>query len=560
MKRLYSILFALVAIMACSATVKAQGDNPFYVESVVVSSNDGVIITFSEDVKLVRHNMFSASETDKCLMILNAATSTTPMNVGKPTVKGNIVTCPKTYDTNLVTGDVVTITLQPQNFVSVNDNTLGGETVWKATVDAGKEVDPIKVILYSPTDGNRKSGTLNNITAEFSPSITNILDKSLVVLKNENGHQLALSTVSLDSENLNGALNVNVHEDARGEEGTTYSLHILPGAIECGGAANEKEIVFGKWFTTITPITLTIDPVGNTILEELSTVTVSCEEGEIELAGNASDITITGIMEYQVNTYATCTSIKKNADGSSTLTFDKTIKPGFENEVADIKTSQASKKDVKINIPAGTFKIGNRTNNKSQAIYTIQENIVLGKITWTFDPAAGSTVETLGVGSTVSDEDGTKTSYSINFTITEENNNLYVRIPDASSIKIYDEAGKAVKSFEKYDVFGGGNNKFQLDLSTNPLTAVGPSAKIGEVTLIIPADAIFYYTDANYSSNPIHPETDIEVTWTLAVVDGISTLKAEKTCNNVVYTISGAKVNAVQKGIVIKNNKKVLNK
>lgn len=552
------------AEMTYTWTIKGQdapeGDNTFYVESIKATSADGIIITFSEDVKQVKHNLFGTSEEEKCLMYTDFSVTATPMNVGKPTVKGNVVTCPKTYGSNLVSGNSITITLQPQNFIGVSDNTLGGETVWTVTVDEGQKIGAIKVTQYAPTDGNRKVGTLNNISAEFDPRITAVADETLIVLKNENGHVLPFSSVGLDSENPNGAININVDENAMGEEGTTYSLHILPGAIVCGGSTNDEEIVFGKWYMNITPITLTLTPGANSVIEELATVVVAdAAGGELTLAGDVADITISGIMEYQVNTYATCTSAVKNADGSYTLSFDKVLKPGFEAEVADIEVSQASKKDVKINIPAGTFKVGSHQNLQTQAIYTIQENVVLGEITWTFNPAADTTVETLGVASVSEDENGSKTTYSINFKITEENNNLYVRIPDASEIKIYDASGKAVKSFGQYDVLGGTNNEFELDLSTSPLTAVGPAAKTGEFTLIIPADAVFYYTDANYNSEPTHPAEDIEVSWTLAPSTAINAISGEAT-GKVVYTITGVKVKNAQKGILIQNGKKTINK
>lgn len=551
MKKIYSFLIALVSMLTLGAI---NTNAALTVTNIKGSAADGIVITFSEDLKSVNHNAF---DTPKCATFLDPKGNapTTPQNVSR-TFSGNTVVLKTTYGSNLIDGHEITVTLTPECFIGVSGATLTGQTEFTFTLGEVKK-GGITVEAFTPTAQVRQS--LNSISVTFSAKVTAILDEKGIAVKNQNGHSLKLASVALDTENPLGAVTMNIDENEVPQEGTTYKCYIDAFALGFDGEINinEEEIVFGGWEIAVTPITLTLEPAANSVVESLSSVIVKGNRA-MDFVGKPSDITVSGIMEYQVNTYAHGTSVVKNADGSYTVTFDKTIEPGFENDVKDIASSHADKDNVRINIPAGTFKAGAAENRQTQAIYVIKKNVTLGEITWTFNPAEGAEVDVLGVPSTTEDENGTKTVYSIDFTIEEENGNLWTRIPDASGVKILREDGTAQKSFGQFDILGGDGRHFSLDLGTNPLTAYGPAAKSGEFTLYIPAEAVYYYTDANYYTEPTHPEEDIYVTWTLK--DTTTGIKAVVTGKGYAkhFNAAGQRVNTNAKGLVISEGKKVV--
>lgn len=549
------------AEMSYTWTIKGAGggDQGGELKIVDIQGEEGLItVTFNEDIASAPKDFFGKFQIT--ILDHDGKFSTTPFALGG-SYSGKVLSLKGGNGAEIDPDHHVTIDFAAGSVVGVSGAVLPACSK-DITIKSNGSTGNVQAFGVAPSPGNVKK--LAAISAEFKPAISEILDETLISIENEKGHKLPLIRISVNKEGEGesgaapSALAINVDTDiATYQEGTTYKAHVKPGAIRCGDVVNDQEIVFGGWYVPISPVVLNLNPGANSVIPELSTVTVSSDEGELELAGKASDITITGIMEYGVNTYATCTNVAKTSEGL-VLTFDKTLTPDYFSSVSDIADCQADKNNVKIVIPAGTFKSGIRTNNMTQAIYVIQPNVVLGEITITFSPADGSTVETLGVASTTEDENGVKTVYHIGIKFAEENNNLYVRIPDGSDIKILNPTGGVQKSFSAYDIVsGGGLNSFALDLSTNPITAVGPAGKTGLFTLVIPKESVFYYTDPNYYTEPIHPDEDIEASWRL---------KAGTTeiCD---LTVKGGKVSTVnilgqrsaaQKGVQIVGGKKVL--
>lgn len=481
-------------------------NSQFKVTDIKCTSADGFIITFNENIKQVKHNSFGMPE-DKCLLY-DDAEGNESQNANAPKINGNIATVGKGWGAQLISGHHLTVYLQAQNWIG-ETGSLTGETIFKVTVDEGEALGEIIVGEYAPADASPRS-SLDNIIAKFEPTIRKIVDKSLVTVENEHGHQLMLSSISLNSEGSSPAININLHEDNILEEGTTYSCHLKPGAALFGksaneGVANTEEIVFGKWNIKVSPLQLTLEPAGNSLVESLKTVTVSAAS-EMELVGDYHSITINGVMEYQVNTYATCESAEKNADGSYTLTFDKEVTPEMLAEVEPIKGSSAQTDNVKVCIPEGTFQSGIHMNANTQSIIVVRKHVEIGELEWSFNPAADSTVKALGIASVSEDEDGNKV-VTFNIGISVAGENAYVRIADASEFQLLDEMGASTTTFSQFDIVADGANKWTLNLGSEQ------KKSSSEYTLIIPKESINIYNNAEFYGEPVQPEEDIEVTW-----------------------------------------------
>lgn len=511
------------------------------VVSLTSSAAGGIVLTFSQDVK-VSHSAFGT----KCYNAITDADGAISTLNAKPTAAGNVVTLTQQYCT-FVDGHHITLELNPTCFTAVADPSISltGQTTFEFVMGEGNEKEEIVVLNATPSNGTRTN--LANITVTFEPGLTEIVDKAGITVENENGTRLPLVRVNINNEGGVSALNINVDTDkATYEGGTTYKLHIAAGAIKCGETSNSKELVVGDWYIKPTPLALVTTPASESVVESLSSVTIAAADGlAFDYVGTtASDITITGVMEDQTIVYATATSVEANADGTAyTVTFDKAVTP------EDIAAAAALYNSVKINVPAATFKRGVSENNAFQVIWTVQHQVEIGEVTWTFNPAADSTVEALGTPVDASDENGVSVSYVINFTITADN--LFASIPDASAFKMVNEnTGATVMTFDKYAVTGGDDNSFTLEFAKQLREA-------GQYTLIIPAAAVLFYTDANHYSEPQHPEADVEVTWTVDPTLGISSITLDAASARV-FNLQGQRVSRTQQGVYIVGGKKMV--
>lgn len=510
-----------------------------YVVSLTSSAAGGIVLTFNDDL-MVSHSAFGA----KCYTQFDDLDGDAGRNA-KPTVNGNVVTLTQQYCT-FIDGHRYLLVLNPACFTLASNPyvTLSGQNTFEFVMGEGTEAPSIVATQVTPSNGTRTN--IANVTLTFEPGLTAINNKDGISIHNENGHTLPLARVDINKEGGLSALNINVNTDiAEYEGGTTYKVYIAPGAIQCGDVTNADELVFGEWYIKPAPLALVCDPAADTLVESISTVTVCAADGlAFDYVGTeASDICITGVMEDQEILYARATSVVPTADELGyVITFDNVVEPD------DIVKAGALYNSVKIVIPAGTFRRGVSENNAFQAIWTVQEVAELGEVTWTFDPEAGSQVKALGRRVTTSDEDGTVTSYYIDFTLAGEN--LYADLSDASAFRILNEAtGATVMTFGKYDVFSTGANAFSLELSKQIV-------EDGEYTLVIPADAVNYYTDANHYSEPQHPAADIEVTWTVNSLLGIQGIALDA-ATAPVYDLSGRR--AVRPaGITITSGRKAV--
>lgn len=527
-------------------------NSQFKVTDIKCTSADGFIITFNENITNVKHNSMGMPE-DKCLMF-DDLDGNEAQNANTPKKNGNVAIVGKGWGAQIISGHHLIVRLQPQNWIG-ETGALTGETTFNVTVDEGIAKAEIIVGEYAPADASPR-GSLDNIIAKFEPNIRKILDNSLITVENENGHSLKFSSISLNSEGNSPALNINIHEDNVLEEGTTYSCHIKPGAALFGvdaatAKANETEVVFGKWNIKVSPLQLTLDPANNSLAESIKTVTVSAK-GDLELIGDYKDVTVNGIMEYQVNEYARCESAVKNADGSYTLTFDKEVTPEMLLGVEIIKGSSAKTDNVKICIPEGVFQSGIHKNANTQAIIVVRHNVEIGELTWSFTPEAGATVAALGIRSIATDEEGaTVVSYGIGIKVAGENAN--VRISDASGFQLLNEMGASTITFSQFDIVSDGQNSWTLNLGA------APKNSSTEYTLIIPKESVDIYNNVEYYGEPTHPEEDIEVTWFIGDPTGINCLKNAELGERIAVSYNLAGQRAVSpKGIVIVNGKKAL--
>lgn len=520
------------------------------VESYTASVN-GIVFTFSEPVN-VTNNGFDIA-VGYCADVTE--NDGEPFAIKATGTGTNTITIEKQFGT-FVNGYKYSVTFKPTHVKSVATGAeLTGELNYTFVMGEGEDIGSVQVTNFTPQSGERQNGSLNNVSVTFSKVVNGVVNKEGISIKNENGHSLRLSEINLDSENPLGAVNINIDENEVEQEGTTYKGYIAAGAVRFqDGSTNDKELVFGGWSIKVTPITLVVEPAAYSIVEEVSTVKVSVDDptAALEFVGKASDITITGIMEYQVNVYATCTSVEKQNDGSYVLSFDKVVKYGFEENVADIAGAQDGiKNQVRVNIPAGAFKQGIRTNNSTQTILYVQENVVIGELTWSFNPEAETTLTGLGVKSTSDNDGAVSTTYVIGISVKGEN--AYVRIPSAEGIKLLNEKGSTTINFGMYDLMADGVNQWVLDL--------GGSQKVSspEYTLVIPKENIYVYNNPNFAGDAIHPTEDVEATWYINnETVGVSSLNAAVSGNSVIYNLQGQRTNANAKGVMIINGKKVV--
>lgn len=492
------ILRSLLFLLLTASYITASADE-LTITALKANANDGIVLTFNQNVK-VSHSTFGT----KCYTEFTDKDGTPSVLNATPTVKDNIVTLSAAWCT-FVNGHNIHLVLNPECFTTLDGKThLSGTTTFDFIMGAGQATEPITPVQIAPSNGSLSH--LGNIAIVFSPSISKILDPAGYSVVNERGHSLPILNVIIDDETSIKALNVNILPDFTDyEAGTTYSLHIAPGALECGTEVNSKEIVCGKWYFPPAPLTLVTNPPTHRMTESVRTVTIAAANGKgltLSPAVSASDIVVTGIMDDSGTVYATGQTLTADkTSGTFTLTLDREV------STASIRGT-AMYNSVSLDIPEGFFTQDEVTSKPYHALWIIERPATMGTVTWNFDPASGSTNQVLGTPMTVEMEEGTFTEqYVIHFSI--QGANAYLTINDASNIRIIkEETGATVMNFSKSDVIRQETNNFLLRLE-HQITAYGT------YTLVIPATSIDLYRDLNHYSEPIHPDNDITATWTV---------------------------------------------
>lgn len=499
LRTILPLLFAL-----CSLTAAAQ---ELTVTSLTSSAADGVVLTFSQDVK-VSHSMFGV----KCYNVFDDNNANVASLNATPTVNGRVVTLTQAWCT-FVNGHNIHLELNPECFTTLDGATqLTGETVFDFVMGDGADAEPLTALLVAPSNGTVTM--LGNVAVVFDPTITEIVDPEGFTVTNENGSTLRILNVTIDGETSIKSLNVNVDTEATTlEGGTTYSLHIAPGAMNCGGITNDKELVYGKWYVKPQPLVLVTNPPHQRLVESISQITVKAENGRMldctDL--NCKDLRITGIMEDQTIEFAKVEHIASDRIRSTfTLTLDKPV------DAEALAEKGAMYDFVKLAFPAGLFKQGSSINDATQTVWKIGTPKPLGDFTWNITPRPGTTLESLGTPLTVetipttdTEEGGTTTTeiYTLRFSISGQD--AYMTITDAQNIKIIDTTtGNTVKQFGRSALRQENINAFMLIMDS-------PIVQRGTYTLVIPAASVNYYSDAEHYSAPQRPTADVTATWTV---------------------------------------------
>lgn len=501
MRTFRTLLFLLLAL--CGLTAAAQ---ELTVTSLTSSANDGVVLTFSQDVK-VSHSAFGT----KCYNEITDKDGIPSSLNATPRTQGNIVTLAAYYCT-FVNGHRIHLELNPECFTTLDGAThLSGTTAFDFVMGDGAAAEPITAVQIAPSNGTLTR--LGNIAVVFDPAISSIVDPTGFTVVNENGHSLPILSVIIDDETSIHALNVNVDpERATLQGGTTYSLHIAPGALKCGTITNEKELVYGKWFIKPEPLVLVTNPPHQRMVESISQITISAENGGrlVCTDQNNKDLRITGIMEDQSIVLATVKEIvsdKRGSSGSSfTLILDKPV------NTESLFAAGAKQNFMKLVIPEGLFQQASSYNDALSIVWKVGTPKPLGAFTWNFNPHPGNTLENLGTPLAVETETGNNYDvYILRFSITGQD--AFMTITDAQNIKIVDDnTGKTVKAFDRSVLKQESTNAFMLVMDA-------PITQSGRYSLVIPAASVNYYSDAEHYSAPQHPAADVVATWTVKNAD-----------------------------------------
>lgn len=537
MRTIRTILALLLAL--CSLSAAAQ---ELTVTSLKSNANNGIVLTFSQDVK-VTHSVFGT----KCYEKLTDKDGTPSALNANPRTEGNVVTLTAAFCT-FVNGHNIHLELNPECFTTLDGTThLTGTTTFDFVMGDGAAADPITAVQIAPSNGTLKN--LGNIAVVFAPSITVINDPAGITVTNEKGHSLPILSVTIDTETPIHALNVNIDSQrATLQGGTTYSLHIAPGALTCGTITNEEELVYGKWYIKPEPLSLVTDPPHQRMVESISEITVKAENGQSMTCTdlNRKDLHITGIMEDQNIVLATVKQILSDRTSSTfRLILDRPINSALLRESGSIYDF------AKMSFPEGMFTQGSAVNDAFQTVWKIGVAKPLGDFAWNFSPREDSNLESLGSPISVEGIDGENTEiYAISFGITGRD--AYLTITDAQNIKIVNEyTGETVKAFARGDLKQDNINSFKLIMDS-------PITENGSLSLVIPADCINLYSDAEHYSAPQHPSSDIKATWTIgSTLTGI-VFTTEKQDDSPIFDITGRRVRSERSSVIIKEGRKIL--
>lgn len=532
--------YILTLILSIILPALAAAQDQLTITSLTSEASEGIVLTFNRDVT-VSHNLFGT----KCYTQFDDLDGNAGLNA-RVAVAGNRVTLTPLYCT-FVNGHRYTIAFDPKTFHAANDPamTLSGKTTWDFTMGAGHTIAAIQAIMVAPASGERTK--IDNITVTLSPALEDIVKADGITVHNEQGHSLPI--VRCEALNEGNVMAININLDCPVglmQEGTTYSLHVAPGAIRCGGTVNSDELVFGKWTVPASPLTLVTTPAPSTMTDDLYHITVAAANGApMKFVRQPADLTLTGVGDDQHMTFATVETVQPLQDGAS---FEITLSNHVTPEL--VESRGAYNLSAKLNIPEGAFVQGSHTNRHTQFLWATQHSVTPGTAYWSFEPAQSAVTASIGTPTVIETENGkTQTIYTVGIRVAGDH--VYATITNPGAIRILnDETGATVHAFGAGDLIVEGTNNFALRL---PDTIT----QQGVYVMIIPADAIAIYGDEQHYSTPIHPLTDLEVIWYVGAATGLDIIPAATPATAPVYDLSGRRTTAPH-GVSITAGRKVM--
>lgn len=450
-------------------------------------------------------------------------------------VEGNVLTMTKgSYSSSdFYAGQYYELEIFANHIKSASDpEMLFPETIIPFSIAKADSTTGLMVMTQIPAAGENIHNA-GSIT--FNKALTQV-DKSKVQLINEHGVVAALSTVGRDGESPKSLI-FNIDPNAKLQGGTTYKLHLEAGAVWAGEETN-VEMDAGYWCIPVETFAFDALMSYSTVPAFDQFAMTAVDAQGIKLCGDSQGIRVTGVSTNADHVYAELASLTLGSEedpGLVELTFDKMITPELLAQGGALYNS------VKVVIPQGTFcDDAGRENRQCEFVVYVVEEKEMGAQTWTFNPASGSTLESLGFRRSAEDEEGLSYYYEIAFAVSGEN--VYARIPDGSMLRLVNlKDGSEARSFSRYDVLGY-NNQFTLTLGDEAITEPG----VYELT--IPAEAIYLYSDAGCQTAPVHPEEDVVASWTVGAGAGIELVDAER-APVVCYDLMGRRVRDGGRGL-----------
>lgn len=456
---------------------------------------EALTLTFDQEVT-VTHSMFDAAG-----RITNLTSGGfIQLNIQ---ADGNVLTLTRgSYSsTDYYAGQKYELQLFSDHIRSAADPSLSfPETVIPFSIAGGDDSEGLKVMTQIPAAGENIH---NAGSVTFNMVLTDV-DASKVSLVNEQGHVATLSTVGRDAESPRSLI-FNIAPDEQLMRGTTYRLHLEAGAVTAGQYTNDV-IDAAYWCIPQQMFAFTSD-MADTTVPSFDGVTLIADGTEgLHLVGESTGIRVTGVSSNSGYVYAELAELTVGDEQQPDrlwLTFDRTITPELLAEGGAIYNS------VKVIIPEATFADADSALNLQYefVVYVIEPREI-GPQTWTFNPADGAQIDQLGSPWYAEDENGARvTYYNLSFEVSGDN--VYARIPDGSLLSLREAVtGSLVRDFGRNDVIGY-NNRFSLELGQEAITDAGV------YQLVIPAQAILLYSDPDFRTTPVHPDSDVIATWTV---------------------------------------------
>lgn len=457
-----------------------------------------VTLNFDRDIT-VQHSAFNAAG------IISNITEGGYIQLSMKTEGSQLIITRGAYSsTDFMEGQSYELEIYADRIKAADDPTvtLPGLTLAFCIAKAEEEEQALRVVSQIPAAGEiiRNAGSIT-----FNRNVTAV-DRSKFSLVNERGHVARLSSVGRDSEAPRAVI-FNIDPETRLQSNSTYHLMLEAGAVTAGNVTCEA-IDAAYWCIPVEHFTFTSE-LANRAVPSFQDITLTTDAEGVE--GEGAGICVTGVSTNADHVYAELEQLSITPDGIA-LHFDHLLTP------ETLTAGGALYNSVKVVIPEGVFHDGEgRINRHTELIIYIIEEQEIGEQTWTFTPASGSAVKSLGRESRGADDEGNVLlSYYLQLSVTGTNVN--VRIPDGSLIYMVELlTGQRVHDFQRNDITGT-RNSFTLELGAEPITAPGI------YQLVIPAEAIFIHSDANYLTLPIHPDEDVTAQWTVGDVSAITTL------------------------------------
>lgn len=490
---------------------------------------EALTLTFDQDVT-VTHSAFNAAG------LVTNLTSGGYVQLNFK-AEGNVVTITKgSYSSSdFIAGQSYQLDIYADHIKSATNPAVSfGKTTINFSIKAEGDADAIRVMAQIPAAGENIH---NAGSVTFNKNVTKV-NKDKVTLVNEYGHLAVLSSVGRDSQASKNLI-FNIDEETQLMGGTTYKLHLEAGAVEFGNETNE-EMDAAYWCIPVEKFAL-VSEMANSTVPHFQEFTLTADVFSMFVNHDVEDhIQVTGVAENASYVYAEISTLTLVNGNDVTVGFDRDITPELLAQGGALYNS------VKVVLPEGLFTDNNgRISRHTEFIVYVIAQEEVGEATWTFNPEDGAKVESIGVPFRAENEDGTyTTTYSISFSVSGDN--VYARIPDASSLYICNKVDKSiVRTFNRYDIMGW-NNEFELEIGEEAITADGI------YQLVIPAEAIYLYADQGCQTEPIHPEADVTATWYIGDnPTGVQSIASQaQTVRS--YDLMGRRLSSDAKGLQIR--------